>query len=146
MNKDDELNKIDDHVYTAREHSMRGSTVDERYGAYPDKPLHLVDGTEEYVYVSQTRRKLREFEAPAVSKFLGLDPERKVAVVALNLIDPRTHESINSDRVILTGIYDIRTDTFERDPEILRNHKLSDEGRLRFFGEGVHGSREKAAG
>lgn len=136
MNKNDELNKLDDHVFTFREHLMRGSGVDARYGKYPDKPLHLVDKTKDYVYTSRTRRGLREFVAIGASSFFGLDSRYELPVIALNLVDSRTEEVMNSDRVILTGIYDVRTDITQRDPEVIRAHKLNEEGRLKFFGEG----------
>lgn len=143
MNRNEELSTLDDHVFTYREHLMRGSTVDPRYGNYPDKPLHLVDRTKDYVYTSRTRRGLREFVATGASSFFGLDPKREVPVIALNLVDSKTEELIHSDRVILTGIYDVGSDTTQRDPEVLKAHKLDDEGRRRFFGEDEVGRREK---
>lgn len=143
MNKQEELDKIDDHIFTYREHLMRGSTVDRKYANYPDKPMHLVDGTRDYVYTSRTRRALREFEASGASGFFGLDSKREVPVIALNLVDPKTQETIHSERVILTGICDIASDTTQRDPEVLRVHKLNEEGRRKFFGEGEVGRREK---
>ncbi len=109
----------------------------------PDKPLHLVDRTKDYVYTSRTRRDLREFVAMGASSYFDLDPKREVPVIALNLVDSKTEELIHSDRVILTGIYDVGSDTTQRDPEVLRAHKLNDEGRRRFFGEDEVGRREK---
>lgn len=143
MSRDEGLNGLDDHVFTYREHLMRGSTVDPRYGNYPDKPLHLVDRTKDYVYTSRTRRGLREFVATGASSFFGLDPKCEVPVIALNLVDSKTEELIHSDIVILTGIYDVGSDTTQRHPEVLRAHKLNDEGRRRFFGEDEVGRREK---
>lgn len=144
MNEQEELDKIDDHIFTYREHLMRGSGVDLKYKKYPDKPLHLVDKTKDYLYTSKTRRGLREFIAMGASSFFDLDPRFEVPVLAFNLVDPKTEETINSDRLILVGIYDLRSDSTQRDPEVLKSHKLNDEGRLKFFGEGDVGRREKA--
>ncbi len=143
MSRDEELDKLDDHIFTYREHLMRGSTVDPKYANYPDKPMHLVDGTQDYVYTSQTRRGLREFVATGAASFFDLDPKREAPVIAYNLVDPKTKEVIHSERVILTGIYDLATDTTQRDPEVLKAHKLNDEGRRKFFGEEEVGRREK---
>lgn len=143
MNRDEELDKLDHHIFTYREHLMRGSTVDSKYANYPDKPMHLVDGTRDYLYTSQTRRTLREFVAMGASSYFDLDPKREAPVIVYNLVDPKTHEVIHSERVILTGIYDLATDTTQRDPEVLRVHKLNDEGRRKFFGEDEVGRREK---
>lgn len=122
----------DRRILTFVEHKLLGSTVDrEDMIKNPYTPQAILDG-EDPREVFDARLKQREFISMQ-SGYFGLKTG-EMPVVALNVLDQLSGR-VSAD-INLVGVRDFYSQKINRDPEMLKQHRLSDEGRSALDVEG----------
>ena len=120
----------DQSILTAFEHRWYGGTPSEEMQVDKLKPLAVIQGRD-IGLVNKERRDQGEIAAVNLALYYeNLDAWNEIPLVRLSEID-ETGRAVDV-KPELSGIYIPRTDQIIRDPKVLGQHPLTEDGRRKF--------------